>query len=244
MPPRRSCVPSAAPNPVYVVTDGQRSAWPRPGDLTTLLALPDAAPCHLLLVGPPARRNAAIVDLRRTGDLCPTGHPARFQVTVANRGGVPLVDLPVRLRLDDDPAVAAAATIDRLAPGDTAAVSLYATLTTPGPHTATATLPVDDLPADDARSVAFRAVDHVDVLIVNGDVSKPNQPTAAAFLRGALLPIPPDKRPTYFLRVTTTDDLTKQPLDPFAAVFLTDPATLTSTADAQLAAFVKAGRRA
>ena len=187
---------------IDVITDGQRSGWAQMDAVTAVLrAAPDIA-TRVVLVGPNVAANVGVADLRPAGDLTPAGRPLRFDATVTNYGTEPVTGLHVRLSVDGDPP-SAEATVDHLPAGESRVAPLYARLPTAGPHAVTATLPPDRMPADDRRTIIVRGLDRLRVLLVDGDPTDRSDRSAAAYLRAALLPIPPDRRADYFVQVTT-----------------------------------------
>ncbi len=201
-----------------VLTDGQRGGTGADGIAAVLRAAPDVS-ARFVVVGPDVTRNVGLADLRPAGDLAPAGRPLRFEATVTNYGADVVTDLPVRLSVDADPATAEA-TVDKLPPGESRVVPLYAKLPAPGPHAVTAALPPDRLPADDRRTILVRGVDQLRVLLIDGNASERNDRSAAAYLRAALLPVPADRRADYFLQVTTVPQsaLAATQLSNYAAV--------------------------
>ena len=225
-----------------LITDGQRGGWGNPADVAAVLrGAPDVSP-RVVLVGPAVTRNVGLADLRPAGDLTPAGRPLRFEATVTNYGDDVIRDLPVRLSVDAGPPTAEA-TVDRLPPGESRVVPLYAKLPTPGPHAVTATLPPDRLPADDRRTVVVRGVGRLRVLLVDGNATERNDRSAAAYLRAALLPVPPDRRADYFVQVSAVPPsaLPATQLNNYAAVCLAGLPPVDATTANAVAAYVRGG---
>ena len=199
-----------------VITDGQRAAFARRDDIAAVLRSATDVSARIAVVGPDVTADVSVTDVRPAGDLTPAGRPLRFEATVANGGTEPVHDLPVRLSIDDA-APAAEATVADLPAGESRVVALYAKLPTPGQHAVTASVPPDRLPADDRRTIIVRAPDRVRVLLVDADQG---DRSAAAFLHAALLPIPADRRPDYFVQVDVVPPsaVGTTKLDDYAAV--------------------------
>jgi hypothetical protein len=114
------------------------------------------------------------------------------------------------------------AMIDAIEPGKSKTISLYARLSTPGWHTVTARIAHDRVPADDARTIAVRAVNKVNVLLVDGDPGREARDSETFFLEHALVPVPPAEAENYFIRTMTIQpsDLSGTNFDEFDCVVL------------------------
>jgi hypothetical protein len=228
---------------VYVITDGQRGGWAQLSDIQqTLQDTHQDVTTRIVLVGPDVRQNAGVSDLKVAGDLTPVDRPLRLEATITNYGSTEIRNLPVQLRIDAGGNTTSAAEneaiIDALPAGQSQVVSLFGKLRTAGPHAITAWIPADHLPADDRRTIVVRGISNARILLVDGDNASEktdaNDKTGAAFLRGALLPIPADQIPNYFLQITTipASDLPMTNLTDYAAVITTDvPSFDAQTAD-------------
>jgi hypothetical protein len=238
---------AGATRELYVITDGQLLGWKRLEDVRRVLdgARPDFR-SRIVLVGQKQDSNLSLSGLEQASGLAPVGRPLRFQVSVTNHGAAEARDVRVRLFVNAKSetlskgdanlysgAPVADGVIDRIEPGATKIISLFARLPTAGYHVVTASLERDHVPADDARTVAVRAVEKVNVLLVDGDPGREPRDSEVFFLRHALLPVPPAEQDAYFVKVVTVlpSELAAQNLDDFDAVALANvpdlaPATL------------------
>ena len=80
---------------------------------------------------------------------------------------------------------------------------LFARTKSAGHHAITARIAADHLPADDARTVAVRAADHVNVLLIDGDPGREARDSEVFYLRAALRPVPRAEWNTYFIKPVT-----------------------------------------
>ncbi|CAN5393720.1 BatA domain-containing protein [soil metagenome] len=243
---------------LYVITDGQLGGFNRLEEVRRLLddAKQDLR-CRFILVGGDEDRNLCVSDLQQASGLAPVDRPLRFEVTVTNSGQhiendvritlfvdaakteAPIADGPIanasiaRRPVADAPV--ADAMIDSIEAGKSKTISLYARFSTPGWHTVTARIAADRVPADDMRTIAVRAVNKVNVLMVDGDPGREARDGETFFLAHALVPVPPAEAENYFVRTMTISpsDLPGQNFDEFDAVVLANGAEITpQTADA------------
>jgi hypothetical protein len=216
---------STGANELYIITDGRRGGWGVIDPVAKMLAdAHDDVASQVLLVGPAVTQNVGIAGLRAGGDLVPVGHPVRFDVTIKNYGTTDVRQLPVRLSVGEDKSPESEATIDSLAAGKSAVVSLAGTFTTPGRHWVTATIPHDAMPADDSRTITVRGIGTVRVLLIDGSQKNRDGQSASDFVRGALLPVPPDQVTNYFVKVEVAKpgDVTPSRLDQTDVVIAID----------------------
>jgi hypothetical protein len=228
---------------LYVITDGRSAGWAAIDPVAKLLAdAHDDVTTQVLLVGPAVPQNVGIVALRAGGDLVPVGRPLRFDVTVKNYGTTEVRQLPVRLSVGEDKSPESEAMIDSLPAGKTAVVSLAGTFTAPGRHWVTATIPHDAMPADDSRTITVRGIGTVRVLVIDGPGPDRAGQSATDFVRGALLPVPPDQTAGYFVKIEVVrpGDVTASWLDKTDVVIAVD-APLPPTAAKAIDQFVRAG---
>jgi hypothetical protein len=223
---------------ILLVTDRQAAGW---RDLAGLRAQvraagPDTA-LRVLFVGEPPAPNAAVTGLDLAGGLAPVDQPLRVAAEVRNLGATPLRSLRVTLHVDDGPAVDEAV-VDTLAAGEARRLALFTRLTDERPHALTARISPDRLPADDARTLAVRAVRRVRVLAVGAGAKDP-----LFFLENALAPVPPEAREAFFIEVVRTPPEQFGALRPadFDAVVLANVPQLTPSGAEALAAFVRGG---
>ncbi|MGI9243687.1 MAG: hypothetical protein ACR2RV_23020, partial [Verrucomicrobiales bacterium] len=122
-------------------------------------------------------------------------------------------------------------------------VTLFAKLGAPGYHRATASLPADPMPADDRRTIALRATDGIQVLLVDGQPGRDPLGSETFFIGNALVPVPPELAGDFFIktRTVTVPDLSPDIFQNQTAVVLANVSDLgTGTVDA-LAEYVRLG---
>ena len=228
---------------IYVITDGQGAALRRTGDIVKLLdeAKSDVR-AHVLLVGQPVEKNLGIASLRVDGGLTAVNIPIRLEVSVKNYGKEEVRDVNVSIAVDNEPAMDQAV-IGSIPAGEQRGVLLFARLKGAGHHTVTARIDSDHLPADDTRTVAMRAVDHVKVLLIDGDPGREPRDSEVFYLRAALRPVPRAEWDEYFVRPTTRTpaELDGVRFEDFDAVISANVTDFSQTAVNQLAAYVRAG---
>ena len=134
----------------------------------------------------------------------------------------------------------AEATIDVIPPRDARSATLIAKLPGEGSHSVTATIAPDGLPADDARTIALRAVDRLSVLLVDGEPAREPRDAETFFLKNALTP---NDSEDAFVRakVIQPSDLAAQNLDDFAAVVLANVSDLAPSVTDTIIAYVQRG---
>ncbi len=206
---------------IYLITDGQANGWPALDQLENQLAgLRKQITVHVVLVGDEAESNLAVTGLRLESGLTPIDQPLRCGVEVLNGSGTEARDVRVRLLVDDQPAVDETI-IDRIPPGTSRGVALFAKLRTEGYHTITAQIPHDRLPADDQRTLAVRAIREVKVLLVQGTAAATASQADDFFVRNALVPIAPADVGQYYIKTTTVSasKLGLASLEDYDAVF-------------------------
>jgi hypothetical protein len=229
---------------IYVVTDGQSSAWRQMNDVRNLLdAKKGDVRAHFVFVGKPEERNLGITSLRLEGGLVPVNQPARVEVRVRNFGKVEARDVNVSIQVDADPPMDQT-TIAAIPAGDEAGVSLFARVKAEGFHTVTAKIDADHLPADDVRSVALRAVKDIKVLLIDGDPGREPRDSEVFFLRHALRPVPRAEWDDYYVKLTTKTptELDGVRFEDFDAVVSANVTDFSANALTQLVNYVKGGR--
>lgn len=234
---------------LYLITDAQQLGWRQLEQARTLLK--DAGrkvSTQIIFVGSPAEENVGISDLRLASGLAPVDQPLRFEAQVTNYGLQVASNVRVTLRIGDEPP-SDEALIDRIPPGESRSVSLFARLRRDAPsahHSITATLAsADALQADNRRTLAVRALTSVSVLLVDGDVTADPRNSETFFLRHALQPVPPAEQQQYFIQVRTIQpvELESTRLDPYDAVILANVADVTDRTIENFAAYLRRGGR-
>jgi len=225
---------------VYVITDGQQSAWRQLGDIQKLLAKAKDArgdqsvQTRVVLVGEPEERNLGVTDLRVTGGLTPVNRPLRFEARVTNHGKHEATGVRVTLQVNAEPP-GDDVVIPNIPAGESRAVSLFARLRTEGFHSITARIPDDRFAADNRRTLSVRALREVRVLLVDGNPGAEPRDAETFFLAHALVPVVPEEAEGYFIKpaIIPVADLAEQRLDDFDAVVLANvpefPASLVTT---------------
>jgi len=226
---------------LYFATDGQALGWRQFETATAAISeAKDDVASNILLVGPRAESNLAITDLRLASGMPVVNRSVRFEAKVTNYSVTDATNVRVRLLLNED-TPSDEATIDTLPAGQSKSVSLFAKLHEPGSATVTAVLDPDRLPADDRRTVAIRATDRINVLLVNGANTK-GRDADAFFLQNALAPIGADAA-DYFMKTTTVAavDLGSSRLDDFDAVVLANVGDVPAKTTDSLVEYVRGG---
>ena len=207
---------------IYLITDGQAAGWRRVREIQKLLEKSRAeVRTQIILVGDQEEHNLGLSELRLAGGLSPVNQPLRFEVKVTNFGREEVRDTRLSLSVDQEPASDEFA-LGLIPPGATKSVSLFTRLRTEGFHSVTARIPADRLPADDARSVAVRAIKEVKVLVVDGEPGREPRDGETYFLGHALVPVAPELAEGYFIKTVTltAPELASARLDEFDAVVL------------------------
>ena len=228
---------------LYIITDSQASGWRQGTDIQRLLEENrHAASTNIIFVGEMTTRNVGVSDLRLDSDLAVAGQSLRFVAGVTNYSPTTVSDVEVRLNLDDDP-VADVGHTGELTAGQTKTVALSGKIRTEGYHAATVRIPTDDIPADDARSLALHVIKQVHVLLVDGEPTLEPRDSKTYYLRHALQPIDAAARENYFVQVTNIPlaEFAAQRLNNFDAVMLANVAELPAADVTAVERFIKAG---
>lgn len=207
---------------IFVITDGQANGWRQLTEIQRLLerAKSDIT-TQIILVSDQEQRNLGISELRLASGLSPAKQPLRFEVKVTNFGREEARNTPVALSVDGEPP-SDEFNIAALPAGATRNVTMFAKLRSDGFHSVSARIPEDRLHADDQRVVALRAIKEVRVLLVDGEPGSEPRESEVFFLKNALVPVPPEAAPDYFIKTTTVSvpELSQARLDDFDAVVL------------------------
>lgn len=234
---------AAARKEVFVITDGQSLGWRQMDQIKQLIAdNRKEIRTHLVFVGEPEERNLGITQVRLDTALVPVNVPVRLEARVKNFGRSEVSDVNVRIAVNEDPPMDQA-TISMIPAGEERSISLFARLRSAGYHTITARIDSDHLPADDARTLALRAVKDVKVLLIDGDSGREARESEMFYLRAALRPVPRAEWEDYHIKVTTKvpTDLDMVRFEDFDAVMAGNVTDFGAGTLAQLVNYVKGG---
>ncbi|HYV31544.1 MAG TPA: BatA domain-containing protein [Candidatus Binatia bacterium] len=207
---------------IYLVTDGQASGWRQLAEIQRALERTKTEiKTHIILVNEHEEKNLAVTELRLGSGLAPVKQPLRFEAKITNFGKEEARNTRVSLSVDGEPP-SDEFTIDTLAGGATKSVTLFAKLRSEGFHSVTARLPEDRQSADDARTVAVRAIKEVKVLLVDGEPGSEPRDSEVFFVKNALAPVPHELAADYFIKTSTitAPELSQARLDDFDATVL------------------------
>jgi hypothetical protein len=228
---------------IYLITDGQANGWGNLEQMRSELGeIQKQIAVHIVLVGGESETNLAVTGLRLEGGLAPIDQPLRCSIEVTNESEAEAHDVRVSLLVDDQPA-ADETVIDRIAPGTSRGVALFAKLRSEGYHTITARIPPDRLPADDQRTLAVKTVREVKVLLVQGTTAATPSLADDFFVRNALVPVPASDAGQFYIKTTTVSasQLDTTALADYDAVFLLDVEEIGQSEAAALAGYVHQG---
>jgi len=231
------------PKDLFLFTDDQEGAWRQSAEIQALFDQSKAdIRFHLLPAGDGMTDNLAIASVKLDVGLPVANQPLRCLVQVSNWGASAANDVRVSVSTDQSPPQAEAV-IPQIDPGQSVTASLILRVGESGPHTLTASIPPDRLPADNQRSTAFLAQEQVRVLVVEADPSAARQDQDGFFLVNALTPVSPDQRDSYYLKVAdgSEADLGRGNLSQYDAIFLAGMGRLEAKDAEALAAYVKQG---
>ena len=188
---------------IHLFTDGQLTAWKQMSEIQKLLdAEKKEVTAGVVFVGGHETENIAVTQLRMASGIAAVDRDLRFEVEVRNFGAKMAENVRVTLRVDSaEPSDEQ--TIAQIPAGGSKLISLRGKLREEGFHTVSAAIPADSLPADDARTIAVRAITQVKVLLVDGSLGEEPRDSETFYLRQALLPVPPSMADQYFVKVTT-----------------------------------------
>jgi hypothetical protein len=165
---------------IYLITDGQQSSWKHLDEVRRQLQnTKDEIRLRVIVAGRPESRNLCIGELIQASGIAAVDRPLRFQIEVRNTGQIEARDVRVALYVDTglasrvpgpeadhrnpEPGIrnppVVDGMIDVIEPGKSKTISVFAKLSGEGWHTVTAAIDHDRLPADDARTIAVRAVE-------------------------------------------------------------------------------------
>lgn len=225
---------------IYVITDLQAAGW---GDAAA--ALPPGLGIGITVIdvsrGAPWE-NRALVGL--TAEPAEGGDALTLTAEVANFNDEPIRGLGLTLKLDG--AAVARGALDVPA-GSTGRKQFLAAPAKGGVHIAEVELEHDGFPLDDRRTMLIARVRSLRVLLVDGDPRTVRNEDELFFLDAALRSVGSD----FLVSSCLADDLGRQPLRQYSAVFLAnvsqpDPdmaAALTGYVQGGGGLFVSAGNR-
>jgi hypothetical protein len=228
---------------IFVLTDGQKAAW---AELGRIRQLQDEnkkeMAFHFLTLGDNGEDNLAVSNLQMAGMVAVTNQPLRYAATITNWGRSAVSKIPVKLAVDDQPPQDQGM-IDRLEPGASQVINLFARFRDPGAHTVTVTIPGDRLPADDQRSVAVLVLEEVRTLVVEGTTNADPTARDGFYLSHALAPVRPDQVDKYYVKVKVgrANELDANTLSDYEVIFLSNVAQLTPLGSQKLAHYVNQG---
>ncbi len=233
-----------APQPqVHIFTDDTVSAWARADEIAKLrLENPDIEFIHHA-VGARETDNTSITALQTEGGSPVTGEPFSIVATLKNWGTEPVTGIRVTASVDRD-APQAEELIATLGAGEERKVLLTIKSETAGFHALEVKTPADRIPGDNARAMAFRALERPKVLIVRDERTQASGPSSEFFLAQALQPLSREQRARAPITITekTPREAGSLPIDEFDLVVLCDPRDLSALWSAEiLAAYVKQG---
>jgi hypothetical protein len=228
---------------IYLFTDGQALGWRQLTEIQRILEnARNEIRTYIVLVNEHEVKNISVSELRMTSGLSPVKLPLRFEARVTNHGKDEARNVRVSLSVDDEPPNDEF-TLDSLAAGATKSVTMFVKLRTAGIHSVTAKIPGDRLPADDQRVAVVRAVEQVNVLLVDGEPGAETRDSEVFFLKNALVPVPPRARSDYFIQTTTVlaRELSQTRLDDFDAVVLANVSALTDVTLRSIESYLRRG---
>ncbi len=231
----------AAGAAIYLITDGQATGWTQFEEIRKVLSNPGAS-TRIILVGGPEDHNLAVSDLRLASAIASVGAASQFDVEVSNFGVNEAKAVAVRLNIDGESPIDEGA-IETIPAGAAKHISLFAKFREAGYHTVTAKINADHLPTDDQRTVALRAVDDVQVLLVDGDPRAEPRDSETFYLRNALTPVRLEERDKHYVKTKTIApaELSSTKLSDYEAVVLANVAEIAPTAVEGLAAYLTRG---
>jgi len=228
---------------IYLVTDGAANGWRQLTEIQrTLERTRSEIRTCIILVNEHEEKNLAVSELRLASGLSPAKQPLRFEARVTNHGREEVRNTRVSLSVDGEPA-SDEFTIDAISAGATRSVTMFARLRTEGFHSVTARIPEDRLGSDDQRTVAVRAIKEVKVLLVDGEPGNEPRDSEVFFLRNALVPVPPEAAPEYFIKTATVTapELSQARLDDYDAVVLANVPDFGETTLKAIESFLRRG---
>ena len=206
-------------------------------DLGVRIYLADCGPAD-----PRDFANLAVVGLAPREKITQAGAIAELTATVRNLGPADASDLPVTFTVRS-PVYGAnpqpTKTIEKIAAGGEAKVTLFYTFKTAGSYSVTAEIGGDPLPVDNVRSLALDVSGGVNVLLVDGEPALDRTESETYTLRHALSPTV--ARFGVNVKVIDAAALTAAHVDRSAVVILANVARLAPAQIEMLGRFVRRG---
>jgi len=228
---------------IYLLTDSQESGWKQLAQIRQLQDDNKAdITIHFIIIGDKGEDNLAVTGLQMVGTVAAMNQPLRCSVQVTNYGSTPAQRVSVKLAIDDNPPQDEGM-IEKIDPGASAVVNLFARFREPGYHSITASIPGDRLPADNQRTIALLVLEQIRALVVEGSSNPDPSARDGFFLRHALVPVRPDQVDAYAVKVTMgkPNDVETSTIDQYQLVFLSNVAQLTPLSAQNLQRYVNNG---
>jgi hypothetical protein len=223
---------------VCVITDVQRSAWPKPGDgrWTKLLGELNAVRPHINLflidAGDGMTANVSVESFQAEDQLIAADSSVAFNVTLRNHGPAPAEDVGVDLYVGAEPGPprkAESLVVDEIETVHT--VRFETRLDRAGDHRIKVQTELDRLAADNSRYLVVPVMDRMRVLVIDGDPAEDDEPFGGEsdFLRAALSPFDfevSERKSLIDAEVTTVYGLGGKNLRDYDAIILANVAEL------------------
>lgn len=202
----------------------------------------------ILDVGTEDTENVAVTGVEIEGGRPAVGIPSDLRIAVTNFGTRPVEDVAVQLAYApvsesvESSSMARAPSIASIGPGETAVTGLFATFRTPGQYWATVEVSgtADALAEDNSLSFVVDVIEATEVLLVSGEPSSERFEGETDFLAVALRP--EGEASTGIVPVVVVEEnLPRDDLDRFGAVFLANVYSLPEDFRERLARFVEEG---
>jgi hypothetical protein len=222
-----------------IITDVQRSSWPKPDEarwkklLAELSAVRPGINVFLMDAGDGMTSNVSIESLVAEDELIASDSSVAFNVTIRNHGAAPAEDVGVDLFVGAEPGTpprkAASLVVDEIETVHT--LRFETRLERSGDHRITVRAEVDRLPADNNRYLVVPVMERIRVLVIDGDPAADDEPFGgeADFLKAALSPFDfesPDRKSLVDAEVTTVYGLGGRNLRDYDCVILANVAEL------------------
>ena len=172
----------------FLITDAQASTWKKVSDgaRATMRKISQSATLFVVPVGAADAENLAVTRFALASGVLRKGTSARYVADVYNSGRTPRAGVTVQLFLNET--AVDQRVIEKIGPGQTESVSLFALLDKAGTSTLSARIDKDALPLDNARYAVVDVGSSVSVLCVDGSPSTEPFQGATDFLVAALIP--------------------------------------------------------
>ncbi|HTM09609.1 MAG TPA: BatA domain-containing protein [Verrucomicrobiae bacterium] len=228
----------AAGKEIWVVTDAALTDWDR-FTLAGLKQYDPAVAVKVIKVGakeqPP---NAAVREIRLSGQDVNVGLPTEIQAVITNFGADAIKDVLVQLRVDDQ---AKEQKLVSLAPRGEAEANFQFLLTRPGSHTASVALKKDRLAGSPVVHFTLEAEDKIKLMIVDGDPQTSLVSSETFFLTRALNPEGAATPSPFIATVVLAESLASASLESYQAVVLCNVAAISDAVASRLKEYVRRG---